>query len=258
MDNLELISGLKKQLNDLPSQNEPKLDALRRRAEMIIRNVFGPTSKYLKDLNDIDFYPGVYPTTSERKREAWQEGVDQLLNLLNTMEEELKLFQLTVNKTSTQTQPRKSSRQIFIVHGHDEEMKQSVARTLSILEFDPIILHEKPNQGRTIIEKFTDYSEVSFAIVLLSPDDTARPRHSPPEDSKFRSRQNVILELGYFLGKLGRDRVVVIYRQEENFEMPSDYSGVLFVPFDSAGRWQFDLGKELRSCGYEVDANRLL
>jgi len=57
---------------------------------------------------------------------------------------------------------------------------------------------------------------------------------------------------------LGRDRVVALYREDENFEMPSDYSGVLFVPFDSMGRWQFDLVRELKASGYEVDANKLL
>lgn len=68
----------------------------------------------------------------------------------------------------------------------------------------------------------------------------------------------MVFELGYFLGKLGRERVIALYREDENFEMPSDYSGVLFVSYDSAGRWQFDLIKELKACGYDVDANRLL
>ena len=74
----------------------------------------------------------------------------------------------------------------------------------------------------------------------------------------LRARQNVIFELGFFIGKLGRNRVLVLYQEEENFEMPSDYSGVLYTPYDSSGRWQFDLIKELKACGYDVDANKLL
>jgi predicted nucleotide-binding protein len=173
------------------------------------------------------------------------------------MEEELRLFQ-TTSKREIDSKPLPAGNQIFIVHGHDEEMKQYVARTITQLGLDPIILHEKPNQGKTIIEKFSDYAEVAFAVVLLSPDDIARKRNDAPDIVKSRARQNVVLELGYFLGKLGRNRVVALYREEPNFEMPSDYSGVLFVPFDSAGRWQFDLGRELKAAGFNIDANKLI
>lgn len=157
MDNQELIDGLIEQSKDLPWRDDSKLDALWRRTEMMIRNVFGPTSTYLKDLNDINFYHLVYPKTSTPELEAWRDAQVQLLNLLKTMAEELRLFQLTV-RSSSRPQEQGTGRKVFIVHGHDEEMKQFVSRVLSGLDFDPVILHEKPNQGRTIIEKFTDYS----------------------------------------------------------------------------------------------------
>ena len=151
-----------------------------------------------------------------------------------------------------------SKDKVFIVHGHDQAMKEAVARTLDKLALDPVILHEQPSEGKTIIEKFTDYAEVGYAVVLLSPEDYAYERGSSPEDASLRARQNVIFELGYFIGRLGRDRVIAIHLQEELFEMPSDYSGVLFVPFDAADRWQFDLVRELKAAGYDVDANLLL
>lgn len=147
---------------------------------------------------------------------------------------------------------------IFIVHGHDEAMRESVARAITRLNLEPIILHEKPSKGRTIIEKFSDYGDVGFAVVLLSPDDVGRHNNGSPDALNPRARQNVIFELGYFLGRLGRERVLALYKQEPNFELPSDYSGVLFVPYDNSGRWQFDLVKELKSVGYAVDANKLL
>lgn len=147
---------------------------------------------------------------------------------------------------------------VFVVHGRDDGMKQAVARTLEKLGLTPVILHEQPDQGRTIIEKFVDYSDVSFAVVLLSPDDLAYPKDASPKEAKLRARQNVILELGFFLGKLGRENVLVVYREEKNFEMPSDYSGVLYTPYDTAGSWQFKLVQELKACGFEVDANKLL
>lgn len=149
--------------------------------------------------------------------------------------------------------------QIFVVHGHNEEMKQAVARTLEKLDLKPIILHEQPNQGRTIIEKFAEYADsVSFAVVLLSPDDIGYRKDQSSEAAKFRARQNVILELGFFLGKLGRHNVITLFKNDPDFEGPSDYDGVLYTPFDISGRWQFDLVRELKSAGYDVDANKLV
>jgi predicted nucleotide-binding protein len=258
MNEIELVQSLIDEINELPHRDEEKLDALRRRAEMIIRKVFGESSKYLKDLNNIHFFPMVYPAEEHYYNESWLSGRSQMLNLFNTMLEELKLFGVHQKVDKVQKTDVKSSNRIFIVHGHDEAMKQAVARTVEKIGLEPIILHEKPSEGRTIIEKFTDYSDVSFAIVLLSPDDVAYPKDQSPKDAKLRARQNVIFELGFFIGKLGRNRVLVLYQEEKNFEMPSDYSGVLYTPYDDSGRWQFDLVKELKACGYNVDANKLL
>jgi predicted nucleotide-binding protein len=137
-------------------------------------------------------------------------------------------------------------------------MKQSVARVVEKLGLDPIILHEQPNQGLTIIEKFLNNSNVGFAIVLLSADDLGYSKHSSSQDLKERARQNVIFELGFFIAKLDRKRVIALVENSPNFELPSDYHGVLYVPFDgSDGKWKFELAKELRSNGYNVDINKI-
>lgn len=137
-------------------------------------------------------------------------------------------------------------------------MKQAVARVVEKLGLNAIVLHEKPNQGKTIIEKFTEYSNVGYAVVLLSPDDVVSSKSNKSDKKIFRARQNVIFELGFFIGKLGRNRVMSLYRQTDNFELPSDYSGVLFIPFDEHYHWRFDLIRELKSSGYQLDANKLL
>jgi predicted nucleotide-binding protein len=146
---------------------------------------------------------------------------------------------------------------VFIVHGHNEEMKQSVARLLEKLGLTSIILHEQASKGKTIIEKFSEYSDVSFAIVLLSADDRAYQKKDNPDNAKYRARQNVILELGYFLGKLGRENVTALFEDNEKIEIPSDYSGVIYIPYNTNEGWKLALAKELKASGFEIDLNQL-
>ena len=187
------------------------------------------------------------------------ESKQQLLAQLDAI---IELVQLTSEPTrkeahTARTLPVNTTNNIFIVHGHDEEMKQYVARTLPLLKLNPIILHEQPNGGRTIIEKFEKNSEVGFAVVLLSPDDLAYPaKGGDPKKAMPRARQNVVLELGYFAAKLGRERVFALKRGD--LEIPTDFSGVIYTPYDAAGNWRFDLVRELRAAGYTVDANALI
>ena len=261
MDAMELIQDLIDKTKNLPHRSEEKLDYLKRTTEMRIRKIFGDSSIYLKDLKSIRFHPGVSFGGVDESiyAESWTKGQSKMLNLFKTIEEDITLENLTKNASNEIKKDRiKFSNKIFIVHGHDEEMKQAVARTVEKIDLKPIILHEQSNKGRTIIEKFEDYSDVNFAIVLLSPDDIAYPKDKPPEDKEFRARQNVIFELGFFVGKLGRKHVFILYREEHNFKFPSDYLGICYTPYDNSGQWRFDLIGELKSCKYNIDANKLI
>jgi predicted nucleotide-binding protein len=142
---------------------------------------------------------------------------------------------------------------VFIVHGHNDGVRETVARFVEKLGLVPIILREQPNQGRTIIEKFMDYSDVSYAIVLLTGDDRGGTNNETFENLRLRARQNVIFELGFFNGKLGRDRVCALY--EEGVEIPSDYQGVLFVAIDKAETWQYQVAKEMKAAKLPIDMN---
>jgi hypothetical protein len=144
------------------------------------------------------------------------------------------------------------SKKVFIVHGKDGEMKQEVARFIDSIGLEPVILSEQLDKGKTIIEKFLQYSDLGYAVILLSPDDFAYSKGLPPENAKSRARQNVILELGYFIGKLGRENIMALYRENANFEMPSDFSGELYTIFDPYQGWQIKLAKELSASGYPV------
>lgn len=148
----------------------------------------------------------------------------------------------------------KSNKKVFIVHGHDEAARETVARFIEKLELTPIILHEQVSAGRTIIEKLEAFAEVGYAIVLLTPDDEGKKKKEV--SLKDRARQNVILELGYFIGKLKRENVCALHKG--TVEIPSDYLGVLFVPFDDSNGWQLKLAKEMKAAGLKIDMNKVV
>lgn len=145
---------------------------------------------------------------------------------------------------------------IFLVHGHDDRTLHEAARFLERLRQEVVILREQPNQGRTVIEKFEDYADVGFAVILLTPDDMGGQSSSDGGSLMPRARQNVVFEFGYFIGRLGRNRVCALY--VEGVEIPSDYSGVLYTKLDSSGAWRLELAKELKAAGLPVDMNLAL
>jgi predicted nucleotide-binding protein len=145
------------------------------------------------------------------------------------------------------------NRKVFVVHGRDEGPREAVARFLKRLGFQPIILHEQANQGRTVIEKVEDHSDVGFAVVILTPDDMGNLKGEEPQP---RARQNVLLELGYFIGKLTRKRVCTLKVGE--LEIPSDWRGVVDEPYDAAGGWKQTLARELDAAEYEIDWNKVM
>lgn len=230
---------------------------LRQRSKMIIRKIFGNSSGYLEEVDRISF-PSVlhtYDLAFDRSLdEDWIKGKLEMMGLFKSIIEDLELFGKP--KINAEFSKSELSNRIFVVHGHDGEMKESVAGTLGKLDLEPIILHEQPNRGRTIIEKFEDFSDINFAVVLLSPDDMGCSKSDYPGAAKPRARQNVIFELGYFIGKLGRKRVAALYRGE-GIEIPSDYYGVAYIPYDSFDGWKLKLVEELKECGYDIDKNKL-
>jgi predicted nucleotide-binding protein len=150
---------------------------------------------------------------------------------------------------------RRVDETIFVIHGRARDYLYEVVRVLERgTGREVVILHEQANAGRTILEKFEDYAgRASFAVVLLTGDDEGGLRAST--NMHPRGRQNVIFELGFFFGKLGRDRVVVL--NEENVEKPSDISGLAYIDLDQAGAWKQTLARELEVAGISVDRSRI-
>lgn len=143
---------------------------------------------------------------------------------------------------------------VFIVHGHDEDAKQSVARFLEKCGFEAVILHEQADGGSTIIEKIEKYTDVIYAIVLYTPCDVGHAKEE--KKNKPRARQNVVFEHGYLIGKLGRDRVCALVKQD--VDTPGDISGVVYKSMDTAGAWRTEILREMKNVGIAVDASKLL
>lgn len=156
--------------------------------------------------------------------------IDQLLlwkekEIIHDLLEHREIKNIIVPKEITREKMR-----TFIVHGHDEEAKLSlknyIQNTLKMEE--PVILAEKASKGLTIIEKFEEYAEeCKLIFVLLTPDDKYT------DNNNYRARQNVILEMGYFLGKLGRKsgRIILLYKGK--LELPNDISGIIYINIDN-------------------------
>ena len=146
---------------------------------------------------------------------------------------------------------------VFVVHGHDT-LRHEVDAFLRKYSLIPVLLDDQVSKGQTIIEKFEAYAaDVGYAIVLLTPDDEGRKRKIV-EDTfplQARARQNVILELGYFIGKLGRANVVGLIKEE--IEKPSDYSGVMYISYDEPGAWKSKLLNEMRAAGIVISEEKV-
>lgn len=153
-------------------------------------------------------------------------------------------------KLATTLEEHIMGNKIFIIHGHDNEMKKEVQLLLKRAGLDDVVLHEYPDKGRSIIDKLIEESSSAcYVIALLSPDDELA-------DGQTRARQNVIFEIGYFLGKLGKERVRLL--KKGNIEIPSNLHGILYTSFDSAGSWEIKLLKEIKAVGIEVDVDEVI
>ncbi len=255
---LDAIEDLKQSKHHSSS---PEFIKWRRNTKIAIAHTFEKDSSQMEDFDGISYslFALSSSTTDSDWQQAYIEGLERSTAILQSMIEEIEEYWEDESFTEISTSQNQTSsehmRDVFIIHGRDEGTKEAVARFIEQLRLNPIILHEQPNQGQTIIEKFERHAEVAFAIALLTPDDTGG-LSGEEQSLKPRARQNVIFELGYFTGKLDRGRVCAL--KGENVEIPSDYDGVLYIPLDESGGWKMTLMRELKSAGFEVDVDRIL
>lgn len=258
------IERLQKVLDEIPAlkqlqEESPQFERWKRNTRVAITNTFGDNSQHITDFDEIDFSLTVisHLTHDSEFQAAYEEGLESAASVLKSMIEEINEYWEDKNQTPTSSKIRENEQidtdEIFIVHGRDEGAKNMVARFLERLGLKPVILAEMPAKGRTIIEKFEQHAQVGYAIVLLTPDD-AGSLQGDESDPKPRARQNVIFELGFFIGHLGRKHVCALTKG--GVEIPSDYAGIEYIPFNDSDDWKLKLIRELKSGGFEIDANR--
>ena len=246
------------------SEQTPEFVKCIRGARAAIAYAFGDHSRHLIDFNEIDYTTAIGYMDEEgifhHTDNPYIKGLDLAEAILESMIDEIVEYwedddaQMPDSLTTDQRRQGVTNRRVFVVHGRDEGAKNSVASFLKDLDLVPVILSELPGKGQTIIEKFEGNADVGFAVALLTPDDagglSGKAEQSP------RARQNVIFELGFFIGSLGRDKVCALTKGEP--EIPSDYAGVEYIPLDEHGAWRMGLFKELRAAGFDIDADRLV
>jgi predicted nucleotide-binding protein len=155
----------------------------------------------------------------------------------------------------SRARPQTPGGSIFIIHGRDHGDRDSVDLFLRELGLATTVIMNEPSSGRFIFEKIEDAGQSSFAVALFTGDDKG---HAVGEESAIahRPRQNVVFELGYFCGLLGRRRVCVLKRGE--MEMPSDLRGIITIPFQQSGAWKLQLAKELHAAGFDIDLDDVI
>lgn len=253
------IEHLRRALDAIPAlktaqSDSPEFQKWQRDTRIGIGRIFGEASGHVTEFISIFDSSLLFDDTQEKH----VQHLGSASALLKSMIDEIEDWENdneTQIPSSAQGNGQPNSNKVFVIHGRNEGTRELVARFLEKLGLKPVILQEQPSEGRTIIEKFEYHADARFAVALLTPDD-AGFLQSEKNKLKPRARQNVIFELGFFIGKLGREGVCALTKGD--VEIPSDYAGVVYIPLDDSDGWKMKLVKELQSAGFQVDANRTL
>ena len=252
---------LQKVLDEIPKLKNLKYDSpqftrWKRNIRVTVTNAFGESSPHIKDIENIQSSLWMFSAFISEfdNQESYVEGLEHATAILQSMLDEVEEYweeEPGLDSPGTPEIPKTTNtNQVFIIHGRDDGIKNTVARFLEDLGLEVVILQEKPDQGLTIIEKFEQYAQVDFAVALFTPDDVGGLQS---DSLQPRSRQNVIFEFGYFIGRHGKNRVRALV--DGSIEIPSDYSGVIYIPLDQGESWKMVLIRELKSEGFDIDAN---
>jgi predicted nucleotide-binding protein len=253
--------------SSIQTGNDPGIQEIQARTRSTLAAIFGegsPAYMRLGPAAKLDATQYVLRLDGRRAppqdiRDGVERGKKRAIALLrgeaDSIRENLKYAaDVAADPKSVRSATTPTNNQIFIVHGRDNLAETEVANVVERAGLVAVILHRQPNEGRTIIEKFEDHGgAASFAIIVLTPDDLGGidAHHLQP-----RARQNVIGEMFWFAGKLGRDRVCALMK--DTIELPSDFAGVGYTEMDDRGAWKSKLLRELSAAGFKVNWEQAL
>jgi predicted nucleotide-binding protein len=234
-----------------------KAEALEASVKGALEQTFGPDTAQFQRYRDAAsfhwplnlMHPTPIPTIQESLRRCRGRSLQLLAQALSSLKEELEAHAHMPQPDATVQAPASNSRKVFLVHGRDNEAKNEVARFLDKIGLEAIILHERANAGRHLLTKFQEEAgDVGFAVILITPDDACS---GPDEPQRARARQNVVFELGFFIGKFGTARVAALVKGK--VEKPSDFDGVGYITMDQGGGWKLELARELKGAKMPFD-----
>lgn len=254
------VEQIRELVNSSVQYNDPRVDTAESDLKNSIREVFGERSFEYNEHRNLQFSHATMGFMAGASQGSVQQEflkdlpknipvVEGLIARLQEKKADLPPMPVAAVERNAVSPP---GRDVFVVHGRDEAAKEAVARFLERLGLNAVILHEQPNRGQTIIEKFERHAAVGFAVVLLTPDDRGGLNDEAAPTTP-RARQNVVFEFGYFIGRLGRPRVCALYK--EGVELPSDIDGLVYISMDGGDGWRLKLAKEIKAAGIDVDMN---
>ena len=258
MDLSRKLALIDQQIVEANAGAPASFDDWRNKTEVIVRSVFGEDTPIHRKFSSIRYSPAFW--TEQTDFLPYQRsGVLEAISVLHSAKLELEILAETApQRPIPEAPPGAAPNRVFIIHGQNDARKYELEAFLQkLVASSPIILHQEPNGGRVLMEKLEDSAgSAGYAIALLTGDDVGRPKALGPDEDQPRPRQNVVFELGFFFGLIGRKRVAVLF--EEGVERPSDISGLVYIALDATGGWKSKLASEIAHSGIEVDWNAVV
>ena len=235
---------------------DPAFKSWRNDSIRFLQKVFGEESHEAHTFENITFF--ITYITYDIFRDGWKEhilnekynfkkGLRTAIFYLKNFESEIlhdvDIEEREQNDLNNSSHKESHKKNILIVHGRNDGVKDKVANFISKLGIEPIILNEQLNRGRTLLEKLEEYSDIKAAIIILTNEDTGN--YSGDSEYEKKARENLIFEAGYFLGKLGKHNMIVI--AEQGVILPSVLEGYTYFTMDMEEKWKEDLAKKLKS-----------
>lgn len=198
-----------------------------------------------------------YNYQSERERDhqnAFRRQMEQAKGIILSAVDALTERVSESNEDASPSESSFDTKKVFIVHGHDNNVRNEVELFVRSIGYEPIILCKRADKGDTIIEKIErEAKDVCYAIVIYTSCDLGKDKNDV--DFKPRARQNVVFEHGFMCAHIGRSHVCALL--EEGVEQPGDLKGVVYKPLDTAGAWKYQIADEMKAVGLDVDKNKI-